>query len=88
MPARIFAFINGVLSLLLFFFAINGTRGEEPYYDLGALTSGIVAFGCWTHRRWIVCLGGIPIMLSFAGCAVTASGLPGIFNRHEAGMIS
>ncbi len=88
MPAKIFAAINGALFLLLLFCAINGTRREEPYYDLGALASAVVAFGCWTHRRWLVSVGGIPIMLAFAALAVMANGLPGIFNRNEAGMIN
>jgi hypothetical protein len=34
MSAKIFAAINGALFLLLLFCAINGTRREEPYYDL------------------------------------------------------
>ncbi len=86
MLARVFAALNIALVLFLLGFGIMGSQNVASYYILGALASGLVACGCWQRRRWLACLGAVPILIVAVAGAIAVNGW--IFNRQEAGTIN
>jgi hypothetical protein len=88
MLAKVFAALNIALVLFLLGFGMNGPQNVASYYVLGALASAAVAFGCWKRRRWLACLGAVPVLIAAAASMIIVGGYPGVFNRQEAGMIN
>lgn len=87
MGAKIVAVSHGLLAVILFCFATTLPQSQAFEFYVGTVACAVVAYGCWTQRRWLTAVGAVPLSLFAIAAGGMANGMPGFFTSREVGAI-
>ena len=83
MTARIVAVGHGLLAVILVCFMTTIPQSQGFLVDAATVACAVVAYGCWTGRRWVAAAGALPLALAAVTATIMARELPGFFSSRE-----
>jgi hypothetical protein len=81
--ARIVAVGHGLLAVILVCFMTTIPQSQAFLVDAATVACGVVAYGCWTGRRWVAASGAVPLALAAITATIMARELSGFFSSRE-----
>jgi len=83
------AVLNAIISVDLFYrLVVIGAVPELHTFGSAIILFAVVAVGCWKQWRWLVALGGVPIILAAVATFVLANAYNTSFHTNEMGFVN